>query len=490
MKRQQFSSWLMIVKLPVEFSKGGIMPRVLKTSKNILIQGEANFTILKGKASIFKAKIGGGDKLHVLPGRTLPLVNQGNILELKIEGSKGYRLTSKSIFPNDWHRALKNIEKLIERKKRPKILIMGGTDTGKSSFTIFLANYLLRREKKIGIIDADIGQSKIGPPGVIGAGITSAPILSLYELEIAKGYFVGDKSPTGHLLPMICGIKTLSEYLEDRVSGVLVDTTGMIFGGAARALKKHKIEIMRPVLVVTLEENKEMEHIIRGSPNQRFIRLPVPEEIKPLNREKRIKLRNLRFKNLSKSSCSEISLDLRQTPIQQSLLRNGQVLPRKFHPKEATWIELSAEGLLIITHRGLNEFHKQETVNKVKKTIQTLQGIRSLKNAEILEGIEKEKRTLLHLIKGVNPKDLRVSVLPSIFYDKFLIGLKKKGELYGIGRIQNVDFEKEVIHIEGYQFKGESERGKSFPRPTSISLGFLRFDEHWKEVGKRRTGTG
>lgn len=446
--------------------------------------------ILKGKASVFNAKIEEGDQLRVLPGRTLPLINQGNSLKLKIEGNGKYRLTSKSMFPNDWYRGLKKIDEVVERQKKPKILIMGGTDTGKSSFTIFLSNYLLGEGKKVGIIDADIGQSKIGPPGVIGGGIASTPITSLYELEITKGYFVGDKSPTGHLLPMICGIKTLSEYLEDRVSGILVDTTGMIFGGAARALKKHEIEVMEPDLVVTLEEHRELEHIIRENPNQRFIRLPVPNKIKPLSREKRIKLRNLMLENLSKSSCSEISLDLRHTPIQQSLLRNGEVLPKKLHPEETIWVEFSAEGLLIITRRELNESLKQRIVKKVKKAIKTLQGIRSLKNADILEGIEKEKSTLFHLVKDVNLKDLRISVLPSTFYDKFFIGLKKRGELYGIGRIQTINFGKEVIYIEGYQLKEKKEQGEGFPRPTSISLGFLRFDQHWKEEGKRRTGTG
>ena len=44
------------------------------------------------------------------------------------------------------------------------ILILGDTDTGKTSLTAALAGGLAARGLPVGVIDADLGQSQIGPP--------------------------------------------------------------------------------------------------------------------------------------------------------------------------------------------------------------------------------------------------------------------------------------------------------------------------------------
>ncbi len=466
------------------------MKRVVRTTQNMLIEGPAEIKILEGEANIFNAILREEEIASILPGRVLPIVNEKGHLKLELSAESQYQLTPEELFPPSWHTAVNTLGRVTNNKKTAKALIIGCMNTGKSSLALFLANWFLKQEKPVGIIDADIGQSKIGPPGVIGAVKVSNPITSLYQVGVDTGYFIGDKSPSGHLLQMVTGVKKLTETLSaDReISGIIIDTTGMIFGGAARALKTHKIELVSPDTVFTLERHRELEHIIRENPNQRFTRLSVPKKIEALSRPNRIQLRKRKLKTFSRDSCLEISLNLRKTRIQQSILRNGYMISKEFLPKEVMWAEISAEGLLIISKGELKNYRKEEVIALVKEGIKTLKRIKTVGNANLLK-VEDKKRRLLECVEKINLEKLRLSILPHTFYNNLYVGLNHNGSLYGIGRIQHIDFAKELIHIEGHLLNKKRKRNSLFV-PSSILLGFLRFNENWEEEGQRGVGRG
>lgn len=48
-------------------------------------------------------------------------------------------------------------------------MILGGSDTGKTSLVEYIANLLVSKFK-VGIVDCDMGQSHIGPPTTIAWG--------------------------------------------------------------------------------------------------------------------------------------------------------------------------------------------------------------------------------------------------------------------------------------------------------------------------------
>ncbi len=156
-------------------------------------------------------------------------------------------------------------EQAVERAASARvILIIGETDTGKTSFTTFLANGLVGRKLKVGVVDADLGQSDIGPPTTVGLGLVSQPIDHLGEAEVAGLYFVGSTSPQGHLLPTVIGTKKMVEKaLALGVDRVLVDTSGLIQGELGRTLKQHKIDLIDPDVLLCLQRGGESEHILR-----------------------------------------------------------------------------------------------------------------------------------------------------------------------------------------------------------------------------------
>lgn len=65
--------------------------------------------------------------------------------------------------PKEWHDVLNVLE-----KEKGTVILLGTTDTGKSTLAKFLVTHLCKRGLKVPFVDADIGQSFLGPPTAIG----------------------------------------------------------------------------------------------------------------------------------------------------------------------------------------------------------------------------------------------------------------------------------------------------------------------------------
>ena len=48
-----------------------------------------------------------------------------------------------------------------------RLIVLGGTDVGKSSFLRFLARVLVRRGQTVALLDTDLGQKMVGPPACL-----------------------------------------------------------------------------------------------------------------------------------------------------------------------------------------------------------------------------------------------------------------------------------------------------------------------------------
>jgi hypothetical protein len=71
--------------------------------------------------------------------------------------------------------------------------------------------------------------------------------------------FVGSIAPEGHLLPILTGVATLHrQAIEGGADFVVVDTSGLVSGVHGQLLKYHKVELLRPDLVVGLQRGEEL----------------------------------------------------------------------------------------------------------------------------------------------------------------------------------------------------------------------------------------
>lgn len=170
-------------------------------------------------------------------------------------------------------------------------LVMGATDTGKTTTTTILANHLFRQGYSVGIIDTDVGQSDIGPPTTIGLGLVKTPLDKLSEAELQQLYFVGSTSPKGNLLPMVIGARKLLDAANTLgVGKILLNTTGLIDGQLGRVLKEHKIAAVNPDLILCLQRQQECEHILKvyaSFERPKIIRLAPDPRCRRKNSEER-----------------------------------------------------------------------------------------------------------------------------------------------------------------------------------------------------------
>lgn len=142
-------------------------------------------------------------------------------------------------------------------------LLIGDVDTGKTTFTRYMANYLFEQNLNVSVIDADIGQSTIGPPSTIGLAIVEHRVESIENLPVKALYFTGAISPVKHLLPCVIGTKKILDYAMSLSSDkIIIDTTGFVIDSAAVALKQAKIELLNPDFIFAFSRGKELEPVL------------------------------------------------------------------------------------------------------------------------------------------------------------------------------------------------------------------------------------
>jgi len=175
-----------------------------------------------------------------------------------------------------------------------------------------LLTLLARTFKKVAVIDGDIGQSHLGPPTTIGWGLIQNKFESWKKIPLRDFYFAGATSPLGRLLPTVTGAKLISEIAKNHAEKVVMDTTGMVRGGAGKALKISKIDLIRPQLILALQREDELEPILisfRGMRLPRIHRIPVPFGIIQKTYSDRSLYRERRFRDYFKNA-KRISLSL------------------------------------------------------------------------------------------------------------------------------------------------------------------------------------
>ncbi len=154
-------------------------------------------------------------------------------------------------------------EALVDEAVRTKrtVMLVGGLDTGKSTLSRHLLEAAVAARRPCAYVDADLGQKTVGPPATMSLRfVRSAEDLApgRFEREDALA-FVGALSPQGHLVPVITAIASLHRRaVEGGADFVVVDTSGMVSGVSGQILKYHKVELLRPDLVVGLQRGEEI----------------------------------------------------------------------------------------------------------------------------------------------------------------------------------------------------------------------------------------
>jgi len=222
-------------------------------------------------------------------------------------------------------------------------ILLGATDTGKSTLAQFLISHLCQRGLKVGLVDADIGQSFLGPPATIGLSVFKSHPDWEVILSPPEIFFVGSTTPEGHFPVHLKGVKRMVDKLSSYGPDVvLVDTTGLVLGEAGRELKRRKIDLVCPRFILALQKVDELEPILeqyKENALYKIFRLPLSEQVRAKSMEERRTNRTNKFRDYFKySAVQELAIEGVQI--------EGEVLDPDGSPLPLDWA-LKMNSLLI-----------------------------------------------------------------------------------------------------------------------------------------------
>ena len=156
-----------------------------------------------------------------------------------------------------------NIEVLAREVSRARVaMLMGGVDTGKTTLALHAARLALASGRTVAIVDADVGNSTVGPPACVGLKvIRSEDDLAQIDAPDAL-HFVGTITPSRLVLQQVVATAAIVDKARERADLVILDTSAVISGVAGETLKYHKTELCRPDKVVALQRGSEMEPVV------------------------------------------------------------------------------------------------------------------------------------------------------------------------------------------------------------------------------------
>ena len=234
------------------------MNKMLEPGKTLLVDGPAAVTIISGKANIFGFQVFSPFKATIREGKRLPFTAlEPTQLCISLGLKASINETDGSTIPVSWANAAERVQKI---QKRPAtIMVIGGIDSGKTSFCTYLANSLTSQGYKVVVLDEDLGQSDIGPPGTLAYAYVSAPIIDMFELKEQNAVFLGITSPTEALNRTVEAASALKEEIlsSNKVDLIIVNTDGWVIGEDAAKFKMQLARALEVDIVFCLQRKEE-----------------------------------------------------------------------------------------------------------------------------------------------------------------------------------------------------------------------------------------
>ncbi|KAK2966939.1 hypothetical protein RJ640_002124 [Escallonia rubra] len=167
----------------------------------------------------------------------------------------------------------------------PRVIVVGPTDSGKSTLSRMLLSWAAKQGWKPTYVDLDVGQGSITIPGCIAATPIEMPIDSVegIPLEMPLVYYYGQVSPSLNADLYKVLVKELAQTLErqfagnaeSRAAGMVINTMGWI-EGVGYELLLHAIETFNVTVVLVLGQEKlcsMLKDVLKSKPGVDVVKL-------------------------------------------------------------------------------------------------------------------------------------------------------------------------------------------------------------------------
>jgi len=296
------------------------MRKTVQGGNTIIISGPASATVLEGTVAVLGGNLIVEEKIVVRRGKSLPLeAEETSVLDIVLGTDANVYEVEGSTIPDSWRTV---VGEVLSRPKPCTVMVLGDIDSGKTSFSTYLINTSLKSQGKPAIVDADLGQSDVGPPTSIGFSVISEPVADLFSVKPAAIVFMGRTSSNGITQRVVSSLTSIMKKIPEGVVDLtVINTDGWIEGDEARTYKAELIRKIGPNLVVGIQRNGELEHILHSVEEEgcHVLRIVTSSAVKRRDHNERRELREQSYKKyLGKPTVRNLHLNwisLEYTPL-------------------------------------------------------------------------------------------------------------------------------------------------------------------------------
>jgi len=418
------------------------MKRAVDKGKTLLVDGPASLTILSGEVEVLGAPLQTGVKVVIREGKRIPLeIREKAEFDLVLGERAVVNEVEGSTIPISWENASNQV---LEHDKPVSVMIVGGVDSGKTSFCAYLANKALRRKHRVAMIDADLGQADVGPPSTIGACQITRPVKDPFEIGAQNVCFVGVTSPSGAVSRVIEGLVDMRDkMLKKGVDVLIINTDGWIEGEDAVRYKVALVKQIKPNLLVGIQEHSELTFLLGALTETQNLVVESSSAVRKRDRDERKLLRELGYKKYLKGA-----------------------RPESF-PLGWTWVAGVAFGTGVSPSR--------ERMRRIAELL----GATPLYCEELADfvfiALDREQWVDEELKKDLEERlNKRVRVVREGDEEGLLVALHDARENFlGIGVVEGIDYERRVVRVYTPVRMGVA----------SLHLGRVKLDRKGREIG-------
>jgi len=257
--------------------------------KTLVIVGPASFELTEGEASVLGAQL--DSSKNIVPrGKQVPIeIQSSSSFRISLGEDAGVEELDGSTIPLSWVEAGSALVELGEGI----VVVLGGADTGKTTLCTFLSNYLLSEDRQVAVVDADIGQTDLGPPTTMAAGEVRTKVTNLSQIKPSQRLFIGLTSPGYAKGKVVRSIKRLVGYHTKPGITVIVNTDGWVSGSEAALYKLRMLDELHPDITLGVGDGDISSILETG--NRATLLVGSPDTIKERTRIDRRELRSLGY---------------------------------------------------------------------------------------------------------------------------------------------------------------------------------------------------
>lgn len=136
----------------------------------------------------------------------------------------------------------KDLVRNVLKQEKKRIIIIGSSNSGKSTLSLYIANVFISHGLRPLLIDADVGQGDLAPPTCLGAAVMNFPEVDLWNVKTNWINFIGGIQPVGYEYKIISNIRQqLDISLKHDLS--IINTDGYIKGNGL----VYKIDLLKKI---------------------------------------------------------------------------------------------------------------------------------------------------------------------------------------------------------------------------------------------------